>query len=100
MLSGQMPEPQSFPGYDFKLFDDFSAMQTELLRKEKEHGLARLLAGGLPPVLPAVRPFVLGGRRRRGGRNRMVKPKSFAGILSFGRRRSGGRRRVGRHCGG
>jgi DUF2075 family protein len=57
MLSGQMPEPQSFPGYDFKLFDDFSAMQTELLRKEKEHGLARLLAGYAWPWRSKSDPF-------------------------------------------
>jgi len=45
MLSSQRLAPKRFPGYDLKLFDDFASMQTALRQREREHGLARLLAG-------------------------------------------------------
>jgi hypothetical protein len=37
--------PQSFEGYDFRLFESVSEMRDEVLCKEREAGLSRLLAG-------------------------------------------------------
>jgi len=45
VLSGHPAQPRAFVGYDLRLFDDFAAMRRELQAREREHGLARLLAG-------------------------------------------------------
>ncbi|WP_026530155.1 DUF2075 domain-containing protein [Haematomicrobium sanguinis] len=37
--------PEHFPGYDLRFFDNLSAMQGEILARNQEHGLARLVAG-------------------------------------------------------
>jgi len=36
---------ETFDGYDLRFFDDLSAMRAAIHRREKEYGLARLLAG-------------------------------------------------------
>jgi DUF2075 family protein len=45
ILSDAPPAPSSFPGYDFRLFDDLGEMTHELMAREEESGLARLVAG-------------------------------------------------------
>jgi len=40
--------PKAFPqldSYDFRIFDSMAAMQSEILKREKEHGLCRIVAG-------------------------------------------------------
>ena len=37
--------PRTFPGYDLRLFDDVGLMRAEILAREAEVGLARLVAG-------------------------------------------------------
>lgn len=44
-LTSRPPTARSFPGYDLRMFDDFRAMRRPLRSREREHGLARLLAG-------------------------------------------------------
>lgn len=39
------PSSQSFTGYEFRYFDSLSEMRREILVKDAEHGLARLVAG-------------------------------------------------------
>jgi DUF2075 family protein len=39
------PITEKFDGYDFRMFDSVAKMHAEVLRKEKEMGLSRLLAG-------------------------------------------------------
>ncbi len=45
MLSNDPPSPASFPGYDFRLFENLADMVHSLAERETEHGLARLVAG-------------------------------------------------------
>jgi DUF2075 family protein len=39
------PPPQTFTGYDFRMFDDLGEMHAAIRAKDGEHGLARLVAG-------------------------------------------------------
>lgn len=41
----QKPEKTSFKNYDFKIFDDASKMVEEIKNKDKQHKLARVVAG-------------------------------------------------------
>jgi DUF2075 family protein len=45
ILSAYPPDPQTFSGYDFRMFDDLAEMRTAIQTRECEHGLARLVAG-------------------------------------------------------
>jgi hypothetical protein len=45
VLSDQPPARRSFAGYDLRFFDDLSAMRHEILERDREAGLARLVAG-------------------------------------------------------
>ncbi|CAM3303048.1 DNA/RNA helicase domain-containing protein [Nocardioides dubius] len=45
VLAGEPIEPQQFPGYDLRFFDDLGAMHDAIRERDAEHGLARLLAG-------------------------------------------------------
>ncbi|MGV8845280.1 DNA/RNA helicase domain-containing protein [Tessaracoccus sp.] len=38
-------QPQDFGDYDLRFYDDFSAMRDAILARNREHGLARLVAG-------------------------------------------------------
>lgn len=44
-LSSTPPPRLEFPNYDLRFFDDLGEMRREILRREEEHGLARLVAG-------------------------------------------------------
>lgn len=44
-LSSTPPARFDFPDYDLRLFDDLGEMRREILRREEEHGLSRLVAG-------------------------------------------------------
>lgn len=45
-LSGIGPlEDRDFGNYDLRFYDDFSAMRRDILERNREHGLARLVAG-------------------------------------------------------
>ena len=44
-LSSTPPPRLEFPDYDLRFFDDLGEMRREILRREEEHGLARLVAG-------------------------------------------------------
>ncbi|WAP51453.1 DUF2075 domain-containing protein [Arthrobacter sp. ATA002] len=39
------PAPERFDGYDLRFFSDLGEMKREILRREKENGLSRLIAG-------------------------------------------------------
>lgn len=39
------PEPRRFDQYDLRLFDSLPAMRSDILRMDRDHGLARLVAG-------------------------------------------------------
>nr|WP_223160203.1 MULTISPECIES: DNA/RNA helicase domain-containing protein [unclassified Leucobacter] len=46
VLSDNPPEkPTKFDGYDLRFFDDIGEMRQEILLRDKEHGLSRLVAG-------------------------------------------------------
>lgn len=45
VFSDDPPEPQHFPGYDLRWFDDLGEMEVALNEKEQEVGLARMVAG-------------------------------------------------------
>lgn len=46
VLSEYPPDaPRRFDGYDLKFFDDLGEMRDEILDRNREHGLARLVAG-------------------------------------------------------
>lgn len=45
VLAGTVEKPESFGEYDLRFFDDLGEMQSAIVQKEQEHGLARLLAG-------------------------------------------------------
>ncbi|WP_440312597.1 DNA/RNA helicase domain-containing protein [Leucobacter chromiireducens] len=44
-LSSTPPPRLEFPDYDLRFFDDLGEMRREILRREEEHGLSRLVAG-------------------------------------------------------
>lgn len=45
MLSPNPPAPRRFPSYDLRFFDDLEQMRQLIIQREREHGLARLVAG-------------------------------------------------------
>lgn len=45
VLGGAATQPQTFPGYDLRFFDDFDEMLTAVAQKDTEVGLARTIAG-------------------------------------------------------
>jgi DUF2075 family protein len=45
LLSNDLSLPYNINGYDFKIFNDISMMQQEILKHEREVGLSRLVAG-------------------------------------------------------
>ena len=45
ILSTDAPSPKPFENYDFRLFDDLGEMQKQVIQREQEGGLARLVAG-------------------------------------------------------
>ena len=46
LFSGLPPAaPQDFGDYDLRFYDDFTRMHLDILRREQEHGLARIVAG-------------------------------------------------------
>lgn len=45
LLNGHAPEAISFADYDLRFFTDLRTMRTEILAREREVGLARLVAG-------------------------------------------------------
>lgn len=45
VLDGSVTTRQSFDGYDLRMFDDVGEMRAALLEREREVGLARMLAG-------------------------------------------------------
>lgn len=45
ILSGESPERKNFPHYDFRLFENLPVMVRELRRRDREVGLARMVAG-------------------------------------------------------
>lgn len=60
---------QTFPGYDLRFFDDVGAMRQEVLRRNDEEGLARLVAGYAWPwnsrKAPELADIVLDGTKLR-----------------------------------
>ena len=44
-LSDQPPTPRPFPGYDMRFFDDISEMREAIRARDRDVGLARLVAG-------------------------------------------------------
>jgi DUF2075 family protein len=45
LFSEERSVAKKFPDYDFRFFDSFADMRSEILRLDEEHGLSRLLAG-------------------------------------------------------
>ena len=45
VLSGVATTPKKFGNYDFRFFDDVSAMRDEIVKRNAESGLARIVAG-------------------------------------------------------
>lgn len=45
VLSDEPPDPRSFAEYDLRLYDDLGAMRAAVREREREVGLARMLAG-------------------------------------------------------
>jgi len=45
VLSDEPPKPRTFAAYDLRLFDDLAEMRDAIREREREVGLARLLAG-------------------------------------------------------
>lgn len=45
VLSNTPPEPRLFPGYDLRFFDDLAEMRHQIREREREVGLARMVAG-------------------------------------------------------
>lgn len=46
ILSDEPPKsPERFDGYDLRFFTDLGEMRREILRRDREHGLSRLVAG-------------------------------------------------------
>jgi DUF2075 family protein len=45
VLGGVAAEPKTFGKYDFRIFDDPEAMRREIIKRDQEVGLARMLAG-------------------------------------------------------
>ncbi|HMQ01671.1 MAG TPA: DUF2075 domain-containing protein, partial [Candidatus Doudnabacteria bacterium] len=44
-FANEKPQSVDFGEYDFRLFDDFSAMVSEIKEKETQHSLARMISG-------------------------------------------------------
>ncbi|GAA0323466.1 DUF2075 domain-containing protein [Kineococcus aurantiacus] len=69
VLNGTAVEPQVFPGYDLRFFDDFDEMLTTVEQKDTEVGLARAIAGYAWPWLskkdPAAFDITIGDRQLR-----------------------------------
>lgn len=49
-------EPRDFTPYDLRFFDDLGHMRDEILAREQEHGLARLVAGYAWPWVSKAHP--------------------------------------------
>jgi DUF2075 family protein len=45
LISGEKPKPIDFGDYDFRIFDNLGEMRDEILKRDDEHGLSRLVAG-------------------------------------------------------
>jgi DUF2075 family protein len=45
VLDGSVSRRQAFDGYDLRMFDNAAQMRQEVIRRNDEHGLSRLLAG-------------------------------------------------------
>jgi len=45
LISGKQPMPIDFGEYDFRIFDDIGEMRDEILKRDDEYGLSRLVAG-------------------------------------------------------
>lgn len=45
LVTGAVPDPQDFGDYDLRFFADFDEMRSEILRRDEEFGLARVVAG-------------------------------------------------------
>ena len=45
ILRGEATEPRNFPGYDLRVFDDLGEMHEAIRARDRDHGLARLVAG-------------------------------------------------------
>lgn len=45
VLNQDQSLPMTFEGYDLRLFDDFSQMKGQIMHRESEQGLARIVAG-------------------------------------------------------
>jgi len=45
VLSDHPPLPREFSEYDLRLYDDLGAMRDDIRERDKEHGLARMVAG-------------------------------------------------------
>lgn len=45
LLRAEASEPRSFPCYDLRMFDDLSEMHDAIRARDREHALARLVAG-------------------------------------------------------
>lgn len=45
VLSREPPLPQVFDDYDLRLYDDFSLMRSDIMQRNNEFGLARMIAG-------------------------------------------------------
>lgn len=45
VLNGSVTAREQFPGYELRMFDDLGEMRAVLLEREREAGLARMLAG-------------------------------------------------------
>ncbi|GAA1758867.1 DUF2075 domain-containing protein [Agromyces humatus] len=45
ILRAEATEPRNFPGYDLRVFDDLGEMHDSIRARDREHGLARLVAG-------------------------------------------------------
>lgn len=45
ILRAEATEPRNFPGYDLRMFDDLGEMHDAIRARDRDHGLARLVAG-------------------------------------------------------
>lgn len=45
VLSADPPQPETFDGYDLRMFDDVAEMYRAIRSRDSQHGLARLVAG-------------------------------------------------------
>lgn len=72
VLDGTASEPQTFPGYDLRFFDDFGHMLSVVAEKDAEVGLARTIAGYAWPWAskkdPTAFDITIGDRQLRWNR--------------------------------